>query len=1153
MKRALGFLLVFIYILTIIPLSVFAAEPDILTGSNAVLFYEAEYILINGNKYMPTTDVEISASINISGYESAYGAIYLNGNRYSDLANGLNTVTFNSSSLNDKGNEIRIVLSAGNGEYRDTTVYGSVNADDITIDAFTFEGDIAKLSDTMNYYMPIAGQSGYNIVEKPFKNVITVGDGWSADTKLGGTTPDVPVSVGYLFDKPKVDGMFIIDTTKIPDGKHTVEFYNGTEKIYEKEYSIDNKAPVISFSVPNNANLSKLDKLTYKIEDSTETNSVLYLDGKKASVIEPKKLATGAHTAVVEAVDACGNKSTGVLNFNVTDKRYSVTFDENSVKMSVLGDAEVYTANLLKDIRMFENSLGEYGQDYLRCDNEVLVSFDDKAELVTSSVGNSLPYHSFVINTDGVKDDYVVVSYNGETGNGSGIVLKAWNYKENRWDVIGKGKSGVEISVKVDIETYSYKKKMRVNAMPDIVYNGSNSLIWNSDTQYYSRFEDLNSYYYAISEYTVEEYKNGNIGYYVHTGDLIDQTDAGESVARNEYNVASKAQQILDKANVPNGVVSGNHDILHTQADYSYYWDYFGEDRYNKFDWYGGSLNNNMHHYDLVSLGAYDFVFLYLGCYMETQDETIAWANSVCQAYPNRNVVICTHEYLLPSGAYSSERSQVIWDRIIVPNENVIMVLCGHNEGVCDQVKQVGDSDRYVLEILADYQFAELGAGPQHVLNGCTCDGEGYVRIMTFNDAGQLISTTYSPVAESLGKDSYNFYPSYLDSFVYDLEMVPANRSIKTLDFNVAYNPNKVGNIGDDGISLAGSEAFYAVIENADNDIYTAVYVLDEYKVDYKPDSKKEIKLPEAEKIYTGGYSNVSENFRMNEKNEFPKDEFINVGLNLLPEKETSLYQTSGSKDFVKTVNKNGAVTISHKYGNNANWVTLANNINKKIDVSEYDRIYFGVTADKNAKWNIYVNFADKEINFSQNSEIASLFGYVNKAPSDIQGTWNGYIDISDILQGEQTVKSIYIVTATPDQTVTFDYLFLGSSDGGKVKFITDDTTAITYEAKIGEKISLPGDPFKQGSTFVGWYTAKEGGEKVSDAVVASENITEIYARFSENKATTESAKTYNNEINLERLAVGKLIFIIASVLVMIAVVIVLLMKIKKSSKSKVK
>ncbi len=1151
MKRLLGFLLTLVFILSILPFSVFAAEPDLLCGNNALIEMDAERVVIDGKEFKASTEIEITAAITVSDYDSAYGAIYLNGTRIASLVNGENIISFKSSALNDNENELRIALSGGNGEYTDKTVYGSVNADDIKVESFVFSKGISGTPDSVKLYMPIENSAGTTVKTSAFSNGISVGDGWSADTKLGGTTPNVPVSVGFIFNKPSTEGVFVIDSTTINDGKHIAQFFNGTEMVAEKEFIIDNSAPVIEFSVTSNANIARLDKVGYKINDLTACESVLLIDGKKATEINVRKLSTGKHTAIVTAIDACGNTATKSLVFNVTDKKYSVVFGEDTVKMSVIGDADVYTATLIKDIRMFENQQGSANQDYLRSDDEILVSFDDKAELETKALGNALPYHSFVINTDGVKDEYVVVSYNGETGNGSDILLKAWNYKENRWDNVGETKSGESISVKVDVETYSYKKKMRINAVPNLVYNGSDTLIWNSDTQYYSRFDDLNRFYYAIANYTVDEYKAGNVGYYVHTGDLIDQTNVGDEIAHAEYNVASKAQKILDDAMVPNGVVSGNHDIVHTDADYSYYYKYFGEERYKDYEWYGGSLNNNMHHYDLVSLGSYDFVFLYLGCYKETEADTIAWANEVCKAYPDRNVVICTHEYLLPSGEYSSDRSQVIWDEIIVPNENVIMVLCGHNEGVCDQVKRVGDSDRYVLEILADYQFAELGVGPQHVLNGCTCDGEGYVRVMTFNDAGQLISTTYSPVASEFDVDPFNFYPSYSDSFVYDLKMIPANRSIKTTEFNVVYNPEKVGSIGESGISLKGSEAFYAVVENGDNDILTEVFVLDEYEVDYDPDKREEIKVPVSEKIYSGGYSNVSENFRMNEKNEFPKDDFIKVGVDLMPKNVNSLYQTSGSNVYDKAVSENGAVTITHEKGNNATWVTLANNVNKKINVDEYDRIYFGVTADKNTKWNIYVNFAGKEINFSQNKDIASLFGYVNKAPSDIQGTWNGYIDLSELVTGEQTVMSIYLVTATPGQTVTFDYLFLGKSEGGKVKFVTDDTTAIAYEAKVGDKISLPGDAFKQGHTFTGWYITNSNGEKikVDDAITVKDTVTEVYAQFAENAVIKNEVKTYNTEINLERLAVGKLIFVIASLVIMIAVVVVLLLKIKSSKK----
>ena len=1150
MKKIVGLFLTLILILSVFPTAVLAADPEIIFGSEATVFVDADYVLIDGIKFEPISEFSSSAVIKVSGYETSKGAIYLNEKRVADLKNGENLISFKSSDLKPEANEIKIVLSAGNVEYNDNLVYGTFNADDITVDSFEFLGGIIENVKNLKYYMPVVDQAGTVVKEAAYKNGIAVGDGWSASTNLGGTTPDVPLCVGFVFDMPSTNGMFVIDTTKLSDGEHTAQFYKGSDTpVLEKKYIVDNKAPEVKFSVANNANLSRLDKLTYTVNDTTEVKSELYLDGEKCKSINLRKLDIGKHTIIVTATDACGNVTNKALNFTLTDKRYSVTFNEKSVKMSVLGEADVYSATIIQDLRMFENQNGRFDQDYLRSEDEVLVSFVDKEEIVTKSVGDSLPYHSFVINTDGVKKEDIVVSYTGETGNGSGIVLKAWNYKENRWDTIAKGESGEDISVSVDVETYSYKKKMRINAMPDIVFNGSNTLVWNSDTQYYSRFEDLNRYYYAIADYTVEQYKNGNIGYYVHTGDLVDQTNVGDKTAHDEYKVASNAQAILDKANVPNGVVSGNHDIVHTDSNYSYYWKYFGEDRYKDFDWYGGSLNNNMHHYDLVSLGAYDFLFMYLGCYEETKDDTIAWANAVCEAYPNRNVVICTHEYLLPSGEYSSARSQVIWDEIIVPNENVIMVLCGHNEGVCDQVKQVGDSDRYVLEILADYQFSELGVGPQHVLNGCTCDGEGYVRLMSFNDAGQVISTTYSPVASEYGVDPYNFYPSYSDSFVYDLDMIPANRSIRTIEFNATYNPKKVGAIGDDDISLKGCEAFYAIIENGDNDIITKTYVLREYEPDYKAEERAEMKVPEAEKIFAGGYSNVSENFRMNEKNEFPASDFVSVGVNLMPENKDALYQTSGTNLFEKSVSDNRAVTITHEKGNNATWITLANSVNTKVNVDEYNRIYFGVTADKNAKWNIYVNFAEKEINFSQNKDIAKLFGYVNSTPSDIQGTWNGYIDISDLVQGETTVRSIYLVSATPGQTVTFDYLFLGKSDGGKVKFITDDTTAIAYEAKIGDKIDIPGDPFKQGHDFIGWYTAKEGGKKIENSVTATDETVNLYARFSQRNTVENSVQTYNTEINLYRPAVGKLIFVVLSLMMMLIVVIVLLIKIKKGKK----
>lgn len=1150
MKRILLTSLVLIFILSVIPLNAFAADVEIVSGKDVILICEeADSVTIGGIEFSAAQQLSFKAFITVSDCTSEYSYIYLNGNKLKKLVDGLNEIEIDSGELNQENNELKIMLGAGNATYDENIIYGSVNADDIAVESVSFSGTVFDSPKAVNYYLPISGQSGFNVIEKEYSGKISVGDGWSADTGLGGSTPNTPVSVGFLFDKPDENGVFIIDSTQIPDGKQTVTFSKDGKTVSEKEIIIDNKKPVISFSVKNGATLSCFDKFEYSVDDITTSDINLYLDGKAVDTVDLKTLSSGNHSVMVTATDKAGNASTESVVFNITDRKYNVVFNEKSVTMSVYGEADVYTGALLTDIRMYENRLGTVDQNYLRSDNEVLVSFDDKAELTTSAIGNTVPYHSFVVNTSGVKEDSVIVSYTGETGNGSDIVLKAWNYKNEEWDEIATVENGESVSVKVSLEEYSYKDKIRVNAIPKLVYNGSESIIWNSDTQYYSRFDDLNAFYYKINEFAVEQYNDGKIGYYVHTGDLVDQTNAGDETAHSEYTVASNAQKILDDALVPNGVVSGNHDVVHETADYSYYWKYFGENRYENFDWYGGNLNNNMHHYDLVSIGAYDFVFLYLGCYNETEADTIAWANAVCEAYPDRNVIICTHEYILPSGAYSSERSEIIWDEIIVPNENVIMILCGHNPGVCDQMHQVGDSDRYVLEILADYQFAELGVGPEHVLNNCTCDGEGYIRLMSFNEAGQVISTTYSVTAADYDVDPYNYYPSYLDSFVYDIDFIPADRSIKTLDFNVIYNTECVGQIGDNDISLAGEDAFFAEIKGAAESVYSKVYVLNEYKTDYSADKPREYETVTKEKVGFNGLVNVSENFRMNEENTVPDEDYITVGLDLLPDDATLLYKTSGGTIIDKVINENGGVSITHESASGNNWLTLAANINKQIDVSEYDRLYFGVTANKNAKWNIYVNFQGKELNFSQNKDIASLFGYVNSLPSDITGTWNGYIELDSFISGKQTLNSIYLVTATPEETVTFDYLFLAKSDGSKIRFITDENTSIAFDGAEGTELSLPGDPYKQGYKFDGWYTSADGGEKIQNNVTFGEDVIEIYARFSEYETETADIKTYNTEINMERPAVGKIIFVCASFLIMVGVVIALLFKIKKSGK----
>lgn len=1135
-----------------------ASGTKTVSGSEVNLTYPgADTIVINGREIKSLSDEsKFTVTVVVDDSSSAYNCFLLNGEKISDMSNGVNNIEIGIAGLQDKDNRLGAYIGTDSATYNDKMVYGSMNLDDVTIVSVSFNGVNFSSPSGTDLYYPIVGEAGNTVKRAAYSGNLRIGDGWFSDTKLGGSMPEMPMVCDFLFDKPDLSGIFVVDTTAFEDGEYDFVFKKGSETLETLKYRIDNTPPEIDFMINgvssrSGASISYYDEFSVNIEDASNYSRTITIDGKSRGEPNLSSLPAGRHTVCVTAKDEFGNSSEKAFIFTLSEGAVCVSVNEQGkYSVSSKGSAEVYSAKLLKNIRMYENAYGTFAPDSLRSSDEVLVSYDEMA--ATPSVDGAFPYHSFVIDTEGKTED-LIISYKGAVGNNSQIELKAFNRKTSSWDVIGTVESGRESSFIISPSDYAEGDRIRINAFPKAVYNGSDTLVWNSDTQYYSRYEDLRPYYTKINEYTVAEYKAGNVGYYVHTGDLVDQTNVGDEIAHEQFRFASQAQKILDDNRVPNGVVVGNHDIQHTTANYDYYFDYFPESRYKDFEWYGGSLNNNMHHFDLVSLGEYDFVFIYLGCYKEAEPDTIAWVDSVCKAFPERNVVLCTHEYLLPSGAYSGDRARVIWDEMVVPNDNVVMILCGHNEGVCDRQRTVEGTNRKVLEILADYQFAENGMGPQHVENNCTCDGEGYIRLMKFTSGGQMISTTYSPVAEEYGIDPYNYYPSYMDSFVYDIDFRKSDRSLKTESFVVAVADKKLGDANDEGLELKG-DAFFAVSGSKGKKTYSGVYLLKEFKNSYPVDEKPEYKNSDTERFGTVWDKYVLPTLRRGEANAEPGSDVTDKTIELMPESVKELQQTSGSGKYELTVDEDGTGFTIHHQHDGFNWVTLQKNVFKDIDVSETPRLYFGVTAPKDAKWNLELNFTGVSYSFSRTKEYAELFGYVNSLPSDIQGTWQGYIDLSRFISGKARLNSIYFVTATPDATVHFDYLFIGTAKGGSVSFICDDFRALTFDAAVGEKIPLPDQPYLPGKAFEGWYTEKSGGTRVEGDVSVENGVKTLYARFTQAEAKQDrSFAHFNDELPFKSsFNFNLLIIIVCAVISAAAIAIIILnLKTKKSNSAK--
>lgn len=270
------------------------------------------------------------------------------------------------------------------------------------------------------------------------------------------------------------------------------------------------------------------------------------------------------------------------------------------------------------------------------------------------------------------------------------------------------------------------------------------------DTQYYS--SSLNggtpAMFNAQTQWIVNNQKSLNIAYVAHLGDLVQNADNGGNAT--EWNVADGAFKILDNANIPYGVVPGNHDEGSTGADDGdaaftvLYNTYFGTSRFAGRSYYGGHYGtNNNNHYDLFSAGGMNFVAIYFaydynsaGTGLNTDFTSIvAWANGVLQQYSDRHAILVSH-YIMGNGnpANLSIQGGAIVNGLGA-NKNVFLTLAGHYNTLPGEGQRASTVSGNTFQgLMSDYQDQPNG-------------GNGWLRIMTFSPANSTISVqTYSPV-----------------------------------------------------------------------------------------------------------------------------------------------------------------------------------------------------------------------------------------------------------------------------------------------------------------------------------------------------------------------------------------------------------------------
>ncbi len=591
-----------------------------------------------------------------------------------------------------------------------------------------------------------------------------------------------------------------LDTKQLADGEHEISAVFHNERV-QVTIITDNTPPEIVPTVAEgkeyNGSFVIDAKVTERTSSVTEVSATL--DGKDIELpyeTSSAALDAGEHVIVFTAIDAAGNVAKETVTFSVVHEHPDLPDEEEVVagatdaKLSVrvqdpTGDVldvafykgYQYTVANQDHLSVSYNAVSTEPPLEFRPEGEAVLDEEELQKLIAidgeSFINESVsafPYQRFDITVDEeVKPtDEIEIVWHGSSLPGRKITMYAWNFTTEEWDPLIStiaGEKQLHLKGTVTGIDYVQDHKVSVIVQDQVASVESDfTFIWMSDTQYYS--ESYPYIYESMVDWIIASEDELRIEYVIHTGDLVDDWDDFA-----QWAVADTQMRKLDEANIPYGVLAGNHDVNHKSLNYENYYHYFGKHRFHDRPYYGGSYKNNRGHYDLISVDGVDFIIVYLGWGVEEDEEGIQWMNEVLKAHSNRIAILCFHEYLLASGNRSPVGDK-LFEEVVIPNENVLMVLSGHYhnaETLIDEIDDDGDGipDRTVYQMLADYQ-----GGPE--------GGQGFMRILNFSiAANQVHVQTYSPYL-----DQYNYYDPIefpgKDEFTLSLDLTPKRKMVAT-------------------------------------------------------------------------------------------------------------------------------------------------------------------------------------------------------------------------------------------------------------------------------------------------------------------------------------------------------------------------------------
>ncbi|MFD1934507.1 metallophosphoesterase [Nonomuraea mangrovi] len=701
----------------------------------------------------------------------------------------------------------------------------------------------------------------------------SMGDGNCGDN----VNPLTEIDLEFLVDGPARGLRADLDTTAIKDGKHTIAATSAAGEVATRVLITDNSAPKVAASVPAaDEKITASVVLDLKLEDASGVVSGpdVKLDGQPINLgaqVGPG-LHAGKHTLAVTGADGLGNTATREIVFEsagipdvpaeltpalgAADVSDPVTLSANVAEpdggqvTATFSAAEILTPNQVFQgtAPSVPTTLRVPGETHVKA--EGLEPTDGKT--LDAPAGKDVTYQRYDVQVRGHVDS-PVLRWEGVIDPERLASLRVWNTKTKAWDLLTSARGAAEgkttLTAVVDQENVD---EQQVHVMvtgedpfaDDIEPGDPNgfadpatydfSMVHFTDTQYISEgaveqetAEERavwESAYSGIVNWIKDNKDQRKISYVAHTGDIIENNirkPADEATQRQvvgEFEVSSKQQRVLDEANIPNGVIAGNHDNQSgtENGPEAIYNKYYGPDRYQGASqgWqhgkYGGPWKegDNQNHYDLFSAGGLDFVVVGLS-YSVTREEA-EWADSVFKKFSDRNGILLSHDYLVPSTnpdgrgtGFSAPDGSMLYKTVVEKNPNVFLILAGHEHGVGTNVKpKVGQVGNGVVELLADYQFYTVSAdrlgltqiggyNPQDQLQF----GASFFRMLQFNvKRAELTVDTYSPLLNDFGAgefDPLRRYDGREDNMVLPVDLTSRTTSFQT-DSLALYKPTRI-------------------------------------------------------------------------------------------------------------------------------------------------------------------------------------------------------------------------------------------------------------------------------------------------------------------------------------------------------------------------